>query len=69
MNVPPPPTGRAYQKIARMIAKHVKVIAKDGMSRAAKETRDAQHASEDNVVNCGVSCDGTWQEIGRILIT
>ena len=62
MNMPPPPTARAYQKNTRTIAKHVKVIAKDGMSSAAKEIRDAQHAREDDLVNCGVSCDGTWQK-------
>ena len=64
MNMPPPPTAREYQKNARTIAKHVKVIAKDGMSSAAKEIRDAQHAREDDLVNCGVSCDGTWQKRG-----
>ena len=60
INLPPPPAARAYQKNARTIAKHVKVVAKDGMSSVAKEIRDAQHANEDDVVNCGVSCDGTW---------
>ena len=65
MNMPPPPTARAYQKNARTIAKHVKVVAEDGMFSAAKEIRDAQHANEDDVVNCGVSCDGTWQKRGH----
>ena len=64
MNMPPPPSVRAYQKNARTIARHAKVIAKDGMSSAAKEIRDAQHAREDDLVNCGVSCDGTWQKRG-----
>ena len=36
-----------------MIAKHVKVITKDGMSSAEKEIRAAQHAREDDLVNCG----------------
>ncbi|XP_068672674.1 uncharacterized protein [Montipora foliosa] len=64
MNMPPPPTARAYQKNARTVAKHVKAIAKDSMSNAAKQIRDAQHAGENDVVNCGVSCDGTWQKRG-----
>ena len=34
------------------------------MSTAAKEIRDAQHASEDDVVNCSISCEGTWQKRG-----
>ena len=37
MNMPPPPTARAYQKNARTVAKHVKPIAKDSMSNAAKQ--------------------------------
>ena len=34
------------------------------MYSAAKEIRDAQHAREDELGNCGVSCDGTWQKRG-----
>lgn len=62
--MPPPPRARAYQKNARTIANNVRVVAKDDRSGAAKEIRDAQHANEDDVVNCGVSCDGTWQKRG-----
>ena len=64
MNMPPPPTARAYQKNAKTIAKHVKVIAKNSMSNAAKDIREAQHAQGDDIVNCGISCDGTWQKRG-----
>ena len=59
MNMPPPPTARA-----RTIAKHVKVIAKNSMSNAAKDIREAQHAQEDDIVNRGISCDGTWKKRG-----
>ena len=41
MNRPPPPTTKAYQKNARTIAKHVKVIAKKSMSSTAKDIREA----------------------------
>ena len=64
MNMPPPPTARAYQKNARTIAKHVKAITKSSMSSAAKDIREAQHARENDIVNCGISCDGTWQRRG-----
>ena len=47
MNMPPPPTARAYQKNARTVGKHVKVVAKDALPSSAKEITDAQHASEE----------------------
>ena len=62
MNMPPPPTARTYQKNTRTIAKHVKVIANSSMSTAAKDIREAPHARENDIVNCGISCDGTWQK-------
>ena len=45
--MPLPPTARAYQKNARTVGKHVKVVAKDALPSAAKEITDAQHASEE----------------------
>lgn len=54
MNMPPPQQARPYL--------NVKSVAKDGTSNVAKEIRDTQYASEDDVVNCGVSCDGAWQK-------
>ena len=64
MNMPPPPVKCAYRKASRSIAKKIKGIAKKSMAEAATEIRNAQGASGDEVVNCGVSCDGTWQRRG-----
>ena len=58
MNTSPPPTARAYQKNARTIAKHVKVVAKDALPNAAKEIRMPSMLAK----NCGISCDGTWKK-------
>ena len=68
MNMPPPPTSRAYQKNARTIAKHVEVIVKNSMSNATKDIREAQHAREDDIVNCGISCNWYMAE-ARVLLT
>ena len=62
--MPPPPVKCAYRKASRSIAKKIKGIAKKSMAEAATEIRNAQGASGDEVVNCGVSCDGTWQRRG-----
>ena len=41
----------------------MKIIAKNvSMSSAEKEIRDAQGANENDVVNCGISSDGTWRK-------
>ncbi|EDO44911.1 predicted protein [Nematostella vectensis] len=64
MNMPPPPTARAYSKNSKTISKHIKAIANETMKRAAIEIKDQKAASADDIVNCGVSCDGTWQKRG-----
>ncbi|XP_032242888.2 uncharacterized protein LOC116621099 [Nematostella vectensis] len=64
MNMPPPPTARAYSKNSKTISKHIKAIASETMKRAAIEIKDQKAASADDIVNCGVSCDGTWQKRG-----
>lgn len=50
------------QATATQIAKHVKVVAKDGMFNTAKKSGMPSMLGEDDVLNCGVSCDGTWQK-------
>ena len=45
----------------------MKIIAKNvNMSIAEKEIRDAQGANENDVVNCGISSDGTWRKQGTL---
>lgn len=58
------PTSRAYQKNARTVAKNVQIIAKNNMSSARKDITDSQGANENDIVNCSISCDGTWQKGG-----
>ena len=59
MNVPPPPRPTPY-------ASHNKALLKanvcfNTMSIAAQEIHDIQEKPHNEVTDCGVSCDGTWQ--------
>ena len=64
MNMPPPPTARAYAKSSRTIGKNIKKIAENSMSKAANEIRESQSVADNEIANCAVSCDGTWQRRG-----
>ena len=68
MNMPPPPRPKSFKKSSRVIAMHAKTVAKKSMKAAAKEVCVLQQ-NEDvdgtNPVNCGISCDGTWQRRGH----
>ena len=62
MNMPSPPTARAYSSSAKAIGKHIRSIAQKSMENVAKEIRKS--VGESDIVNCAVSCDGTWQKRG-----
>ena len=64
MNMPPPPSARAYSKNSKTISKHVKTIANKTMSSAASEIKNLKSTAENDIVDCAVSCDGTWQKRG-----
>ena len=64
MNMPPPLVKCAYRKASRTIVKKIKGTAEKSMAEAATKIRNAEGASGNEVVNCGVSCDGTWQKQG-----
>ena len=64
MNMPPPSGAKPFAKSSHTIVKHVKNIAKKSMANAASEIRNTQNAGENDIVNCPVSCDGTWQKRG-----
>ena len=64
MNMPKPLGKKAYRETSKTIGQHIKSIAKKSMTDAAAEIRRAKNANEDAVVNCPVSCDGTWQRWG-----
>ena len=67
MNMPHPPAAKNYTKISSVITTCVRSIAKDSMSQAAEELRNLKgqnDCNETETVDCGVSCDGTWQKRG-----
>ena len=64
MNMPPPSAAKPFKKSSNTITKSIKTIAKKSMSDAAAEIRSAQNAENNDIVNCPVSCDGTWQKRG-----
>ena len=64
MNMPPPSGAKPFQKSSNTIKKNIKAIAKKSMADAAAEIRNANNAEENDMVNCPVSCDGTWQKRG-----
>ena len=67
MNMPPPPTEKAFLSNSRVIGRHIKVIAKETMRKAGEEVfslKKQSNSSGAEPVNCGVSCDGTWQKRG-----
>lgn len=67
MNMPPPPNEKAFLSNSRVIGRHMKAIAKETMKKAGEEVLSLKkdvNSSEGLPVNCGVSCDGTWQKRG-----
>lgn len=67
MNMPPPPAAKNYSKISGVITSCLRSIAKESMSNAAEEVRNLKEPNDSagsEPVNCGVSCDGTWQKRG-----
>ena len=66
-NMPPPPAAKNYWKISGVITSCLRSIAKESMGNAAEEIRNLKepnHSAGPEPVNCGVSCDGTWQKRG-----
>ena len=61
MNMPKPMTQNNYDKVVTKIANITKIVAEGTMSDAADDIRGNVMA---NVVDTGVSCDGTWQRRG-----
>lgn len=59
-----PSAAKPFAKSSRTISKKVTNIAKKSMADAAGEIRNSKNAGENDIVNCPVSCDGTWQKKG-----
>ena len=61
MNMPPAPKYSAYSATNAALSKAAKTVALETMANAGKELH---HDHDDEVVQCGVSSDGTWQRRG-----
>ena len=61
MNMPKPMTQNNYDKLVNKIA--TKSVAEETMTDAADDLRKL-NVGADNIVDIGVSCDGTWQRRG-----
>ena len=65
MNMPSPPTEKAFILNSRVIGRHVKIIAEESMKKAGQDVyalKSLGNSSATGPVNCGISCDGTWQK-------
>nr|XP_047137499.1 uncharacterized protein LOC124814004 [Hydra vulgaris] len=62
MNMPKPMTPKNYSKITTKIKNIVKSVANETMSDAATEMKE--NATSEDIVDVGVSCDGSWQKRG-----
>ena len=69
MNMPSPLTAKSFRRSSRAISTQVKTAAKSCMKSAAKEVyaknRNVNNSNDSVPVNCGISCDGTWQRRGH----
>ena len=65
MNLPPPISCSAYNKIQKKIHNTVENVAIGVMKDAIEEVREAAGVTcEDEIVDSSISCDGTWQRRG-----
>ena len=64
MDMPKPMTKKNYEKMSDKLGEVVKEVAEQSMKDAAQELRTKVNAGENDVVDIGVSCDGTWQKRG-----
>ena len=63
MNMPPPLHYKAYNASNAALTKAAKTVATKAMEDAAAELHHGDDS--DQIVKCGVSCDGTWQRRGH----
>ena len=63
MNMPKPKTSKNYDKLVLKIANITEEVAQETMADAVAELRQ-NCQNEDEILDIGVSCDGTWQRRG-----
>lgn len=64
MNMPPIPRSAPYSLHNKALLKAAKEVCLETMNDAAKEIHVLKNKCEDEVADCGISCDGTWQRRG-----
>ena len=64
MNMPPPPRPTPYSRHNIALLKAVKEVSLETMTDAATEIHTKDGESINDIVQCGISCDGTWQRRG-----
>ena len=50
-------TSNSYEKIVNIVSKSAKLVAEETINGAAEELKGE---NVDNIVDVGVSCDGSW---------
>nr|KAI8757861.1 putative serine/threonine-protein kinase kinX [Biomphalaria glabrata] len=60
-----PMTRNNYKKMFTTVAEASKKVAMESMVKAVTELREILENSEDNIADCYVSVDGTWQRKGH----
>ena len=64
VNMPPPPSLRAYQQHKTAICDATNFVVGKSLSDAAKRVRDSLGANDTDTINIAVSFDGTWSKRG-----
>lgn len=67
MNMPPPFNKKVYNRINELLHEAYQSVATESMQRNAKEIKDivGPCSSNNNVYDCDISLDGTWQKRGH----
>ena len=64
MNMPSPPRVTPYSSHNKLLRKAVKDVCSEIMADTAKEVHDLKGKGSDDIIDCGISCDGTWELSG-----
>ena len=64
MNMPPPPRPTPYSSHNKAILQSAKTVYTKTVNNATNEIHHLKQTSSNEVVDCAVSCDGTWQRRG-----
>ena len=62
--MPPPPRPTPYALHNKALLQSAKTVYAKTVEDASKEIRDLKQMASNEVVDCAVSCDGTWQRRG-----